>query len=303
MPDPSADACYEEADQSFGTGEVGATAEVCPYACKVMGFLPKEEVGHNYEIMIVTESQNEPGEKGGDVRFWLSIDRITCKVFVAVRIYVTNPLYGAVWNAVKKAVRAAGLGNIGQMPRARMREVEERWKRSIEEMWSGRAIVFCHDPKCEEACPSGYEVIIEARFVDDIPAQIVKVQQETTDQGNWGEHDTDAIRHEFGHMLNNPDEYNIIITYKTIKTPSGLVWIPIAKDWEASGADHAAMHKGEDIDEDDLRVRYFDVIRQRVAARLGCDESHVILKSWPDRQARKMEEFMRVMSESGSVPP
>lgn len=87
-----------------------------------------------------------------------------------------------------------------------MATLRDRWKRGIEEKWSGR-FGCCDSAGCDCRCNLTFAVA----WVEDNPHHTVAVHAgpRRSDMTNWDTEDTgDVASHEFGHMLGHPDEYS-----------------------------------------------------------------------------------------------
>ncbi len=171
-----------------------ATTQTCPLECAQRQYPPRE---HSQRV---TETiSNAPaaysawnGTYGWESKFTVEASRATCSVKAIVKIKVT----GTVTEAQKSA-----------------------WKSAIEDKWNGKAKLSCPDPSCTAACPGGYPIAIELRYVASGEHYTVTANQPsssasgraglggTTSMTGWGVNDTVDIAHEFGHMLGCPEEY------------------------------------------------------------------------------------------------
>lgn len=123
-----------------------------------------------------TGSEAWNGTYGWRARFHVRLDEANCRVTVAVRVRLNGTITQAHRNA---------------------------WEQSIENAWSNR-FKFCCSCCC---CPNGYTILTDLQFVNSGEHQVVTVGNSTTNMGNWGQNDTTDVRHEFGHMVGNLDEY------------------------------------------------------------------------------------------------
>ena len=182
---------------SSGSGAnapTNGTVQNCPLDCTQKVFPPKE-----FSQTVNETISNAPatysawnGTYSWQSKFTLEASRASCSVKAIVKIKVS----GTITDAQKSA-----------------------WKSTIEGKWNGKAKLVCPDPSCTAACPGGYPITIEVRFVDSGEHYTVTANQPTSTEGGrsglggttsmtgWGVNDTIDITHEFGHMLGNPEEY------------------------------------------------------------------------------------------------
>jgi hypothetical protein len=109
-------------------------------------------------------------------RFRTVVDQVRCTVTVTIRVRL--------------------VGNITDAQR-------DAWESAIEADWGNRFKLCCFC--C--CCRNGYTIVANIDFVASGEHQVVHVGDSTTNMGNWGRDDTDAVSHEFGHMLGALDEY------------------------------------------------------------------------------------------------
>ncbi len=172
----------------------GSSKQPCPEDCTKKEFSPKE-----VSVSVSETISNAPatyaawnGTYSWSSKFTVEPDRANCRVKVVVKIKVS----GTITDPQKAA-----------------------WKSAIEGKWSGKVKLKCPDPACEKACPSGYAVKVELKYVDSGQHYTVTANQPaateggragiggTTSMTGWGVGDTTDITHEFGHMLGCPEEY------------------------------------------------------------------------------------------------
>jgi hypothetical protein len=87
-----------------------------------------------------------------------------------------------------------------------LQEVQDRWKRGIEDKWSYR-FSCCQRPGCTSPCALTFEV----QWTSDRPHLVVRVQRGggRSNLSLWHTDDSgDVASHEFGHLLGHPDEYS-----------------------------------------------------------------------------------------------
>lgn len=166
----------------------------CPEDCTKKVFPPKEV---NNSVSEVISNAPAPYQAWNGTYSWRSkftveASRSPCKVKVVMKLKVS----GTVTDAQKSA-----------------------WKSAIEGKWSGKVKLKCPDAACAEACPGGYPVSIEVKWVDSGEHYTITANQPaateggragiggTTSMTGWGVNDTTDITHEFGHMLGCPEEY------------------------------------------------------------------------------------------------
>lgn len=166
----------------------------CPEQCKKKVFPPKEV---NNSVSETISNAPAPYQAWNGTYSWRSkftveVSRSPCIIKVVMKLKVS----GTVTDAQKSA-----------------------WKSAIEGKWSNKVTMKCPDPKCEEACPGGYSVKVEIKWVDSGEHYTITANQPaateggragiggTTSMTGWGVDDTTDIAHEFGHMLGCPEEY------------------------------------------------------------------------------------------------
>lgn len=166
----------------------------CPEDCTKKVFPPKE-----VDTSVTETISNAPaaysawnGTYSWKSKFTVEPDRAGCKVKVTVKIKVS----GTITEAQKTA-----------------------WKTAIEGKWSNKVKLVCPDAACAAACPGGYKVVVELKYVDSGEHYVVTANTPaateggragiggTTSMTGWGVNDTTDITHEFGHMLGCPEEY------------------------------------------------------------------------------------------------
>jgi hypothetical protein len=87
-----------------------------------------------------------------------------------------------------------------------LQEVQDRWKRGIEDKWAYR-FSCCQRPDCTSPCALTFEV----QWTSDRPHLMVRVQKGggRSNLSLWHTDDSgDVASHEFGHLLGNADEYS-----------------------------------------------------------------------------------------------
>jgi hypothetical protein len=117
------------------------------------------------------------GTYGWRARFRLRIDEANCRARVEVRVRVTGTITAAQQSA---------------------------WETAIQNAWSNVFKLCAAGSTC---CANGYTIVADIQFVTSGEHQVVAAGAMTTNMGNWGASDTVDVRHEFGHMLGNLDEY------------------------------------------------------------------------------------------------
>ena len=127
-----------------------------------------------------------------DSKFTLAVDPANCTVTATVKVKVN----GTATDAQKQA-----------------------WKNAIETKWNNKVKLDCPGRACKAACPNGFAVKVELKYVDSGEHYPIDAQDPgaggggveglggTTSMQGWGKNDTVDITHEFGHMLGNPEEY------------------------------------------------------------------------------------------------
>lgn len=177
-----------------GSQPAGGTTQPCPEDCTKRVFPPREV---NTSVSETISNAPAPytawnGTYSWSSKFTVEPDRAGCSVKVIVKIKVT----GTITDAQKAA-----------------------WKSAVEGKWSGKVKLVCPDPACAAACPGGYTVNVELRYVTsgehyEVTANTPAATEGgragiggTTSMTGWGVNDTTDITHEFGHMLGNPEEY------------------------------------------------------------------------------------------------
>jgi len=115
-------------------------------------------------------------------------------------------------NEVRAKVKIKVTGTISDAQKA-------AWKSAVESAWNDKVKIVAPDP----ACPSfsgNYDVLVEIEYVTSGQDYDVESMAPTADPGGgthgaggtmnmaqWGREDTHDVRHEFGHMLGNVEEY------------------------------------------------------------------------------------------------
>ena len=117
------------------------------------------------------------GTYGWRARFRLRIDEASCRVRIEVRVRVTGTMTAAQQSA---------------------------WESAIQNAWSNLFKLCRAGTRC---CAEGLTIVADIQFVTSGEHQVVAGGPTTTNMGNWGASDTIDVRHEFGHMLGNLDEY------------------------------------------------------------------------------------------------
>ena len=166
----------------------------CAEDCTKKAFAPKEV---NQSISETISNAPAPyeawnGTYGWQSKFTVEARRSPCEVKVIVKLKVN----GSVTDEQKSA-----------------------WKSACEGKWGGKFKLVCPDAACTAACPSGYPIKIEIKWVDSgqhftITANTPAANEGgrsgiggTTSMTGWGVNDTTDVTHEFGHMLGCPEEY------------------------------------------------------------------------------------------------
>jgi hypothetical protein len=153
-------------------------------------------------------SESWNGTYGWHARFHVTVDEANCRVTVTLRIRING--------AITAAQQAA-------------------WESAIENAWSNRFKLRC---RCC-CCTNGYTIVVDVQFVASGEHQVVNVAPSTTNMGNWSATDTVDIRHEFGHMLGNPEEYFTVdgVDYNGARRADGNIMNNPANDPEAKHYD------------------------------------------------------------------
>jgi hypothetical protein len=153
-------------------------------------------------------SESWNGTYGWHARFHVTVDEANCRVTVTLRIRING--------AITAAQQAA-------------------WETAIENAWSNRFKLSC---RCC-CCTGGYTIVVDVQFVASGEHQVVNVGPSTTNMGNWSAADTVDIRHEFGHMLGNPEEYFTVdgVDYNGARRADGNIMNnpandPVAKHYD-----------------------------------------------------------------------
>jgi hypothetical protein len=148
------------------------------------------------------------GTYGWHARFHVTVEEANCRVTVTLRVRING--------AITAAQQAA-------------------WENAIENAWSNRFKLRC---RCC-CCSSGYTIVVDLQFVASGEHQVVNVGPTTTNMGNWSATDTIDVRHEFGHMLGNPEEYFTVdgVDYNGARRADGNIMNNPANDPEAKHYD------------------------------------------------------------------
>jgi hypothetical protein len=141
------------------------------------------------------------GTYGWHARFHVTVDEANCRVTVTLRVRIS----GAITAAQQTA-----------------------WENAIESAWSNSFKLCC---RCC-CCRDGYTIVVDLQFVASGEHQVVNVGASTTNMGNWSASDTVDVRHEFGHMLGNLEEYFTIngVDYNGARRPDGNIMNNPAND-------------------------------------------------------------------------
>jgi hypothetical protein len=153
-------------------------------------------------------SESWNGTYGWHARFHVTVDEANCRVTVTLRVRIN----GAITAAQQTA-----------------------WENAIESAWSNRFKVKC---RCC-CCTNGYTIVVDLQFVASGEHQVVNIGPTTTNMGNWSATDTVDVRHEFGHMLGNPEEYFTVdgVDYNGARRADGNIMNNPANDPEAKHYD------------------------------------------------------------------
>jgi hypothetical protein len=171
-----------------------ASTQPCPHDCTQQPIAPRE-VNQSVSETISNAPARYRAWNGTfqwQSKYSVEVDRPGCRVKLVLKIKVS----GSATAAQKTA-----------------------WKSAIEGKWNGRAKLVCPDPRCTHACPGGYPVSLEVRYVTSGEHYVVTASSPgstsggraglggTTSMTDWGVDDTVDVAHEVGHMLGCVEEY------------------------------------------------------------------------------------------------